>query len=158
MRYIRAGGCGIFGLSCLFALFAMTSTIVLLANWWLGRWSNSERIRYSLNNSTDNCSSNRQSKIGMMSNNEWFAERDKFFYVLLGKSRNWIIEMEKNSFFLLLGLSLLSVVLLFIRTMAYFVSCHLTARALHNQMFNALLRAPVLFFDSNPIGKKKNLD
>ncbi len=99
MRYIRAGGCGIFGLSCLFALFAMTSTIVLLANWWLGRWSNSERIRYSLNNSTDNCSSNRQSKIGMMSNNEWFAERDKFFYVLLGKSRNWIIEMEKNYFF-----------------------------------------------------------
>ena len=55
---------------------------------------------------------------------------------------------------MILGLSLLSVVLLFIRTMAYFVSSHITARSLHNQMFNALLRAPVFFFDSNPIGKR----
>ena len=55
------------------------------------------------------------------------------------------------------GLSLLSVVLLFIRTLTYFISCHLTARSLHNQMFNALLRAPVLFFDSNPIGTKNIL-
>ena len=53
-----------------------------------------------------------------------------------------------------LGLSLLSVILLFTRTLVYFVSCHITARSLHNQMFNALLRAPVFFFDSNPIGTK----
>lgn len=49
----------------------------------------------------------------------------------------------------------MSVVLLFIRTMSLFVSCHITARSLHNQMFNALLRAPVFFFDSNPIGKRE---
>lgn len=40
--------------------------------------------------------------------------------------------------------------------MTYFVSSHMTARSLHNQMFNALLRAPVLFFDSNPIGRVVN--
>ncbi len=40
--------------------------------------------------------------------------------------------------------------------MAYFVSCHISARSLHNQMFNALIRAPVLFFDSNPIGRVVN--
>jgi len=85
LGYIRAGGCGIFGLSCLFAIFALTSAIVLLANWWLGRWSNSERIRYSLTDTTNNCSSNQQSKISTMSNEEWFAERDKLFYVLLGE-------------------------------------------------------------------------
>jgi hypothetical protein len=85
MRYIGAGGCGIFGLSCLFVLFAITSATVLLANWWLGRWSNSEHIRYSLTNTTNNCSLTKQSKISTMSNEEWFNERDKFFYVLLGK-------------------------------------------------------------------------
>ncbi len=85
MRYIRAGGCGIFGLSCLFTMFAITSTIFLLANWWLGRWSNSEHIRYGLLNSTSNCSSTKQSRISTMSNEEWFNERDKFFYVLFGK-------------------------------------------------------------------------
>jgi hypothetical protein len=86
MRYIRAGGCGIFGLSCLFTMFAITSVAVLLSNWWLGRWSNSERIRYGIN-STNNCSSTKQSKFSTMSNEEWFNERDKFFYVLLGKTK-----------------------------------------------------------------------
>jgi ATP-binding cassette subfamily C (CFTR/MRP) protein 4 len=135
MRYIRAGGCGIVGLSCLFTIFAITSATILLANWWLGRWANSERIRYGLTNTTDNCSSINQSLISTMSNEEWFKERDK------------------NKFYFL-GLSLLSVGLLFIRTLSYFISCHITARSLHNQMFNALLRAPVFFFDSNPIGQK----
>lgn len=85
MRYIRAGDCGVFGLSCLFILFAITSATVLFANWWLGRWSNSERIRYSFTNTTNNCSSNQQSNINIMSNDEWFRLRDRFFYVLLGK-------------------------------------------------------------------------
>jgi len=137
-RYIRAGGCGIIGLSFLFTLFAATSATILLANWWLGRWSNSERARYTSVNSTNNCPTNQQSKIHTMTDVEWSSERDKYFYVLL-------------------GLSLLSVVLLFVRTLIYFVSCHITARSLHNQMFNALLRAPVLFFDTNPIGKNKGL-
>ncbi|CAF3698029.1 unnamed protein product [Rotaria sp. Silwood1] len=53
-------------------------------------------------------------------------------------------------------LCLLSIILLFIRTLAYFLSCHITARSLHNQMFNSLLRAPVFFFDSNPIGRVVN--
>jgi ATP-binding cassette subfamily C (CFTR/MRP) protein 4 len=150
MRYIRAGGCGIVGLSCLFTIFAITSATILLANWWLGRWANSERIRYGLINTTDNCSSINQSLISTMSNEEWFKERDKFFYVLCGKYSS---EFDKNKFYFL-GLSLLSVGLLFIRTLSYFISCHITARSLHNQMFNALLRAPVFFFDSNPIGQK----
>lgn len=88
MRYIRAGGCGIFGLSCLFALFALTNAAVLISNWWLGRWSNSERIRYSLTNTTvNNCSANEQSKINTMTTDEWFRERDKFFYVLFGRKK-----------------------------------------------------------------------
>ena len=90
MRYIRAGGCGVFGLSCLFALFAVTSATVLIANWWHGRWSNSERVRYSFTNTTNNCSSNQQSRINTLSTVEWFRERDKFFYVLFGK------EMRKG--------------------------------------------------------------
>jgi hypothetical protein len=100
MRYIRAGGCGVFGLSCLFALFAVTSAIILLGNWWLGRWSNSERIRYSLNNTTNNCSSNQGSNIPMMSSNEWLQERDKYFYVFLGKSfKSLDKEIEKLGVF-----------------------------------------------------------
>ncbi|CAF4787245.1 unnamed protein product, partial [Rotaria sp. Silwood1] len=137
LRYIRAGGCGIFGLLCLFIMFAVTSVVVLLAHWWLGRWSNAEGIRYRSINTTNNCSSMKISPITNMSNEEWFKQRDKYFYILF-------------------GLCLLSIILLFIRTLAYFLSCHITARSLHNQMFNSLLRAPVFFFDSNPIGRVVN--
>lgn len=73
------------------------------------------------------------------------------------KRRSFLLtHLHYRSFrccFFFSGLSILSVILLFFRTIIYFISSHLTARALHNQMFNSLLRAPVLFFDTNPIGK-----
>ena len=101
MRYIRAGGCGIVGLLSLFTIFAITSITALLANWWLGRWSNSERIRYSSANTTENCSSIQQSPISNMTNEEWFNERDKFFYVLFGKyTFRFKFKMKSMKFFL----------------------------------------------------------
>ena len=81
LRYIRAGGCGTYGLLSLFMMFAITCTVILLSNWWLGRWSNAERTRYA---STVPCPSVQQSKISNMTTDEWFHERDRFFYVLLG--------------------------------------------------------------------------
>jgi ABC-type multidrug transport system fused ATPase/permease subunit len=153
MRYIRAGGCSTYGLLSLFLMFAVTCAVILLSNWWLGRWSNAERTRYA---STVPCPSVQHSKISNMTTDEWFEQRDRFFYVLLGTRED--TEKNKNNICLFLGLSLLSVLLLFFRTFAYFISCHLTARSLHNQMFDALLRAPVLFFDSNPIGEIPVID
>ena len=82
LRYIRAGGCGTYGLLSLFMMFAITCAVILLSNWWLGRWSNAERTRYA---STVPCPSVQQSKISNMTTDEWFRERDRFFYVLLGK-------------------------------------------------------------------------
>ena len=83
MRYISAGGCGVFGLTCLFIIFGTTSAIILMSNWWLGRWSNAERIRYSSTNSTSNCSTTNVSAIATMSDSEWFNKRDHYFYTLL---------------------------------------------------------------------------
>ena len=33
-----------------------------------------------------------------------------------------------------------------------FITCLNSSRNLHNKMFSAILRAPMLFFDTNPIG------
>lgn len=82
---MRAGGCGIFGLLCLFTIFGISSTVMVLANWWLGRWSNAERIRYQSTNVTSSCSLNKTSSIINMSNEEWFKQRDNYFYILLGE-------------------------------------------------------------------------
>ncbi|CAF2410326.1 unnamed protein product [Rotaria sp. Silwood2] len=110
-----------------------TSALTLFVNWWLGRWSNAERIRYASKSTNDSCTLEDQSSIRNMTNNEWHKKRDNYFYVLL-------------------GFVMLNIILLFIRTILYFLSTHIAARTLHNQMFSSILRAPVLFFDTNPIG------
>lgn len=45
-----------------------------------------------------------------------------------------------------------SVLLIFCRTILSFLICLAAARVLHNKMFKSILRAPILFFDTNPVG------
>ena len=52
------------------------------------------------------------------------------------------------------GLTLMVIVLSFIRCTLIFVLLLRASRVLHNRMFRAVLRAPVHFFDTNPIGNK----
>ena len=40
------------------------------------------------------------------------------------------------------------------RTITFYFLCVNASRVLHNRMFAAILRAPVLFFDTNPIGEQ----
>ena len=84
LRCIRASGCGTFGLFCLFVIFAITSGILWFTNWWLARWSDSERSRYESINITSNCSSTGQPPNSSMSNEQRYKERNQYFYVLLG--------------------------------------------------------------------------
>ena len=46
-----------------------------------------------------------------------------------------------------------SVSLVMMRSVLSFLICIASARNLHNKMLNAILRTPVLFFDTNPIGE-----
>ncbi|XP_075708502.1 ATP-binding cassette sub-family C member 4 isoform X1 [Rhinoderma darwinii] len=54
------------------------------------------------------------------------------------------------------GLTLATIVFGFLRSLLVFHVLVSAAQALHNQMFQSLLRAPVLFFDRNPIGRILN--
>ena len=40
------------------------------------------------------------------------------------------------------------------RSVLFFYVCVNAAKILHNRMFGAVLRAPIRFFDTNPIGKE----
>ncbi|KAM8873018.1 ATP-binding cassette sub-family C member 4 [Synchiropus picturatus] len=54
------------------------------------------------------------------------------------------------------GLTAATVVFGFLRNLILFNVLVRSAQALHNQMFNAILRTPVRFFDINPIGRILN--
>ncbi|CAF4225185.1 unnamed protein product [Rotaria socialis] len=134
LRYIQASLWGVLGIAIIFILFMGTSVLTLFTNWWLGRWSNAERIRYASKSTNVNCTIENHSPIRNMTMNAWFKKRDNYFYTLL-------------------GFVLLNIILLFLRTILYFLSTHIAARTIHNQMFSSILRAPVYFFDTNPIGR-----
>ena len=51
------------------------------------------------------------------------------------------------------GCSVATVLLSFARAILFYFICVNASRVLHNRMFASVLRAPVLFFDNNPIGK-----
>ena len=45
-----------------------------------------------------------------------------------------------------------AVTIVTLRAIMTFLLCLAAARNLHNKMFRSLLRAPILFFDTNPVG------
>jgi len=44
-------------------------------------------------------------------------------------------------------------VIISIRAVLCYLICFAAARSLHSKMFRSILRAPVLFYDINPVGK-----
>ena len=45
-----------------------------------------------------------------------------------------------------------AVTIVMVRGILTFLICLAAARTLHNKMFKSILRAPMLFFDINPVG------
>uniref|UniRef100_A0A669EUD9 Multidrug resistance-associated protein 4 n=1 Tax=Oreochromis niloticus TaxID=8128 RepID=A0A669EUD9_ORENI len=62
----------------------------------------------------------------------------------------------KDFFVFLSGLTATSVVFGFVRSLVFFNVLVSSAQTLHNNMFNAILRTPIHFFDINPIGRILN--
>uniref|UniRef100_A0A3Q2X5M2 Multidrug resistance-associated protein 4 n=1 Tax=Haplochromis burtoni TaxID=8153 RepID=A0A3Q2X5M2_HAPBU len=62
----------------------------------------------------------------------------------------------KDFFVFLSGLTATSVVFGFVRSLIFFNVLVSSAQTLHNNMFNAILRTPIRFFDINPIGRILN--
>ena len=52
------------------------------------------------------------------------------------------------------GTTAAAILINFARTITFYFVCVNASRVLHNRMFAAVLRAPVLFFDTNPIGEQ----
>ncbi len=58
--------------------------------------------------------------------------------------------------FTFLGITLLTILLAIVRAIVFFAFCLMTARSLHQKMFDSVLETTMRFFDLNPIGRIMN--
>ncbi|XP_030838051.1 multidrug resistance-associated protein 4 isoform X2 [Strongylocentrotus purpuratus] len=134
VTFFRAGA-GILGFM-VFALFNVSSQAFMnLTDWWLAQWAFAEETA---------CAEllNRSCIVDTVSPNHTFVD-----------------EMDVDRPYYLQNLSIflgLFILFCFIRTYHVFIIIVNAATVLHNRMFEALIRAPMQFFDTNPIGRILN--
>ena len=133
LKYLRSGGgiCSIvlFIISCL-----VTEAIFCASDYWLNMWTEAEKIRFSSNEATENY-------LDVDGGNYTFPSND-----------TWVMDTST-------GINVYSALIAsvfmfgFMRAVQFFVICTAASVKLYDTMFNAVIRAPISFFDKNPVGK-----
>ncbi|CAF5005137.1 unnamed protein product [Rotaria sp. Silwood1] len=137
ISYLRAGIGVILGFLLIIIIFGIQQTIAIYSNWWLAAWSNDENHHYQ--NST-NCmiiQNKKNDRIYQMNAIEWNTYRNHRFYI-------FCILISILCFFI------------FLRTIICQLICLNAGRVLHNKMFKRIIRCPISFFDTNPVGRILN--
>ncbi|XP_045127905.1 ATP-binding cassette sub-family C member 4-like isoform X2 [Portunus trituberculatus] len=136
--FLAGGGWCIFALLIIINIFAQ----VLFSgiDYWLAYWANGEQIRAQivLNSSTWDIPKN--TTVFSYSNApvpEGYMDTNTNIYIYSGMT---------------VGLFLLSLC----RTVVFFTLCMKSSKTLHNNMFRAIIRVPIKFFDTHPVGQILN--
>ncbi|CAF0900141.1 unnamed protein product [Rotaria sordida] len=133
--YVRAGAGIVVGFLLVPLVLAVQQTAYIFSNWWLAAWNDDESYRHQI---FDNCTIGQQhNTIWSMTDAEWNNYRNRRFYIY------W-------------GIILIFVLITLFRTAVIELMFLNAARVLHNKMFRQLIRAPIVFFDTNPVGRILN--
>lgn len=139
-QYFRAGG-GCLSSFFLLVTFLITHILFSGSEYWLTLWTNSEERRAHFNwtiseNSTESGESDQ------LHNNETASS--------IAQSLDNIDTYMGITVFsgMVAGVFVFSLV----RTIHFFILCMNSSVGLHNKMFQAIIRAPLQFFDHNPVG------
>ncbi|XP_065914062.1 ATP-binding cassette sub-family C member 4-like isoform X2 [Dysidea avara] len=110
----------------LMAAFLVSEGSIVTTNWWLSEWASEGE---SCSPQLANVSMNNTSGLDLTTN-----ERIGIYGAILAGTI--LITLLKGLF--------------------GYITCLNASRNLHNKMFSAILRAPILFFDTNPVGRVLN--
>ena len=124
-QYFHAGG-SYFSLILMATNFIFAEVLFCCSDYWLSIWTNAEHIRANLSIPSNNSSS---------STRHWMDHVDQFTSIYVYSA--------------LLGAILIVTV---VRAVHFFNICISASVTLHNQMLHAVMRAPLLFFERNPVG------
>ena len=87
-----------------------------------------------------------------------FTGSDYFLSLWTDKEANqtsteWLIEVHRNTMIIAFAVMVAALFLLsLVRTTVFFTICMRSSITLHNRLFESVIRAPISFFDNNPIG------
>ncbi|GFY48387.1 hypothetical protein TNIN_211863 [Trichonephila inaurata madagascariensis] len=154
-------------------LFSYISTQVLFngSDFWLTAWTNEEQKKYNIKDCWSNATKASLNESGLYNDTYGLFDRE-FFFTNYGNvteacfrlTNNYLIDEDDatrivNTPFNLSVYAILVFivfVLSLLRTTTFFQMCMKASRTLHNKMFRCVLRSPVSFFDSNPVGRVLN--
>ncbi|CAH3158723.1 unnamed protein product [Pocillopora meandrina] len=128
VRYFRAGGNYLL-LLLLLVLCVAAQGVFTLSDWWLSQWSNSQ-------------------------GQEMFAF--KFVQAAMHDPTSGEANVHKTYMIIYGGLVTTTLLLSFLRVLLFFHVAVTSSVKLHNDMFDAVIRAPLYFFDTNPAGRILN--
>ncbi len=109
-------------------------------------WTNAEELRTSQGNVSENFSFLNITEADFSNDTDEIKENDPF-------SGEWWKEPDTYTGIYVFTILIVGVFIFsMIRTIHYFLMCMISSIHLHNRMFQSIIRAPLLFFDQNPVG------
>ncbi|XP_035673618.1 multidrug resistance-associated protein 4-like isoform X1 [Branchiostoma floridae] len=131
-------GTGVWGVLLAILLNIAYQSLYMLTDWWFTYWAN-QYLKEGRNVSTSSSSINLTVNGTITRANVSAAVLDITYYVTVSAA-----------------LTATVLVLSILRAVFLFYMCLSSSRSLHNQMFAAIIRVPILFFDTNPVGRILN--
>ncbi|CAG9768844.1 unnamed protein product [Ceutorhynchus assimilis] len=152
-------GTSILILIFLVVLFLIAQASCNAADMWITYWTNQEELKPQKlpndiisNNITDALSSNLTSTISFIENTTQSIYNNSLEFIPDESS-----GLDTYSYiYIYTGLILISIILTTARSTLFMNVCMCASKALHNKMFNCILKAPMKFFDTNPSGRILN--
>ncbi|XP_042894914.1 ATP-binding cassette sub-family C member 4-like isoform X1 [Parasteatoda tepidariorum] len=169
-EYIKSGAGCCMRIILLLA-YIITQVIFNGSDFWLTAWTNSEQRRYNIKDCWGNTTKSALNETRLYNDTYGLFDPEYFRYNIANVSddcfkvtMNYLKDEEdasaevRTSFNLSVyaGLVLLVFLLSLFRTTGFFHMCMKASVNLHNKMFRCVLRSPVSFFDSNPVGNILN--
>ncbi|CAF1101378.1 unnamed protein product [Adineta ricciae] len=134
-EYLRSGFGFLFAFFILPLICLSHQGAFIFSNYWLALWNDEENYR---NENFTNCSFiKKHQEILSLNQSQW-------------------IHYRNNKFHIYSGIVILFIVISLFRTILIQYMFLNASRILHNKMFHRIIRTPIEFFDTNPIGRILN--
>lgn len=143
-RYIRAGS-SLFALTILFFSNILVQILFSGSDYWLQYWTKNEEARFSPVLDEQDFESG-DFDAGFKIENSSFYKENSTSSLSLDSEREMEVWIYSGIIGVLFVISL-------IRTAGFLTMCLTSSVNLHKMLFNGVLRAPMRFFEINPVGK-----